>query len=57
MASVKLSTKTVDSTVKLKVDGTLQNFLVVHQGLPGSMYDVSCSGTWLLMKDIYESRQ
>ena len=57
MASVKLSTKAVGSTVKLKVNGAYRDFLVVHQGLPGSMYDASCNGTWLLMKDIYESRQ
>ena len=30
---------------------------MVHQGKPGSMYDESCNGTWLLMKDIYENRQ
>lgn len=57
MASVKLSTKAVGSTVKLKVNGTLRDFIVVHQGLPSSIYDASCNGTWLLMKDIYETRQ
>lgn len=30
---------------------------VVHQGKPSSVYDDSCNGTWLLMKDIYENRQ
>ena len=25
--------------------------------LPGDMYDASCNGTWLLMQDIYQSRQ
>ena len=34
-----------------------KNFIVVHQGKPGSMYDASCDGTWLLMQDCYESRQ
>ena len=57
MASVALSTKPVGSTVQLKVDGTAKNFIVVHQGSPGSMYDASCNGTWLLMEDIYENRQ
>lgn len=47
----------VGSTVKLNVNGTATDFLVVHQGLPSSMYDSSCDGTWLLMKDCYESRQ
>lgn len=57
MASVKLSTKAVGSTVKLKVNGTLRDFIVVHQGKPSSIYDDSCNGTWLLMEDIYETRQ
>lgn len=43
----------VGSTVKIAVGGTDYDWLVVHQGLPGSMYDASCNGTWLLMKDIY----
>ena len=56
MALVKLSTKAVGSTVKIKVNGTLRNFIVVHQGRPSSLYDASCDGTWLLMEDIYEGR-
>lgn len=48
----------VGSTVQLNVNGTPTNFLVMHQGNPDpSMYDESCSGTWLLMQDCYESRQ
>ena len=57
MATVALSSKAVGSTVKLKVNGTARDFIVVHQGKPGSMYDASCNGTWLLMTDCYESRQ
>lgn len=57
MANAKLGTKAVGSIVKLKVGGTAKEFIVVHQGKPGSMYDESCDGTWLLMKDIYENRQ
>lgn len=57
MANVKLGTKAVGSTVKLKVNGTAKEFIVVHQGKPSSIYDESCNGTWLLMKDIYENRQ
>ena len=56
MANVLLSTKAVGSTVKLKVNGTAKEFIVVHQGKPSSLYDNSCEGTWLLMKDIYENR-
>ena len=47
----------VGSTVKMNVNGTQRDFLIVHQGLPSSLYDSSCNGTWLLMKDCYESRQ
>lgn len=57
MASVALGTKAVGSTVKLNVNGTAKDFLIVHQGKPSSIYDNSCDGTWLLMKDCYESRQ
>lgn len=57
MASTALSAKAVGSIVKLNVNGSPREFIVVHQGKPGSMYDDSCNGTWLLMKDIYENRQ
>ena len=56
MANVLLSTKAVGSTVKLAVNGKAREFIVVHQGKPSSVYDESCNGTWLLMKDIYENR-
>jgi hypothetical protein len=55
--STKLGSMSVGSTVKLKLGGTARDFLVVHQGLPSSMYDSSCNGTWLLLKDIYTTRQ
>lgn len=54
MANAKLGTKAVGSIVKLKVGGTAKEFLVGHQGKPSSMYDESCDGTWLLMKDSFE---
>ena len=57
MAYVALSSKAIGSTIKLKVNGSAKDFIVVHQGKPSSIYDDSCSGTWLLMKDIYENRQ
>ena len=53
MANVRLGTKAVGSTVKIKVNGTVKDFIIVHQGKPSSIYDDSCDGTWLLMKDIY----
>lgn len=56
MANKAINTLAVGSSVYLNVGGVKKEFLVVHQGLPSSMYDASCDGTWLLMKDIYESR-
>lgn len=53
MANVRLGAKAVGSTVKIKVNGTAKDFIIVHQGKPSSVYDDSCNGTWLLMKDIY----
>ena len=51
-----LGSKAVGSVVKIKVGGAYKNFLVVHQGKPGSMYDESCYGTWVLMEDCYAKR-
>lgn len=56
MAYVTLNSKAIGSTIKLKVNGSARNFIVVHQGKPSSVYDDSCNGTWLLMQDIYENR-
>ncbi len=57
MAYVKLNQKAVGSVVKLKFNGAMREFLVVHQGRPSTLYDASCDGTWLLMQDCYENRQ
>lgn len=44
----------VGSIVKIKVSGVSKDFIVVQQGNPStSVYDNSCNGTWLLMKDSY----
>lgn len=56
MASVALSTKAIGAIVKLKENGTLVDYIVVHQGRPSSIYDASCDGVWLLRKDIFETR-
>ena len=47
----------VGGVVQLNENGVAQDYLCVHQGLPSSLYDSSCDGTWLLRKDIYENRQ
>ena len=51
--ATKLGDMAVGSTVKIKVNGTLTDFLIVQQGKPSSIYNDSCNGTWLLMKYIY----
>ena len=56
MASVALSTKAIGATVKLKENGTLVDYIVVHKGKPSSIYDASCDGVWLLRKEIFETR-
>lgn len=53
---ISVSTLSVGQSVYAKVNGAVKEFIVVHQGKPGSMYDDSCNGTWLLMKDCYEIR-
>lgn len=54
--AVTLGSKSVGSIVKLRENGVLQNYLVVHQGLPSGIYDASCNGTWLLRQDSIEHR-
>lgn len=44
----------VGESIFLTFNGFPTEFVVVHQGNPdSSMYDASCDGTWLLMKDCY----
>lgn len=48
----------VGSSVYFKVNNVRTEWLVVQHGNPdASIYDSSCNGTWLLMKNIYESRK
>lgn len=55
--ATRLGDMAVGSTVKIKVNGTAKDFIIVHQGNPDStIYDSSCDGTWVLLKDIYETR-
>ncbi|WRS27216.1 DUF6273 domain-containing protein [Oscillospiraceae bacterium MB08-C2-2] len=55
--AVVISTKAVGNIVKLRENGALADYIIVHQGLPSGAYDGSCSGAWLLRKDILEIRQ
>ena len=46
------------STIKLNLNGSPREFLIMHQGNPStSMYDASCNGTWVRMKEAYENRK
>lgn len=46
--ATRLDDMAVGSTVKIKVDGTLRDFIIVQQGSPGAG-DNDFDGTWLLM--------
>lgn len=46
----------VGDIIQLRENLVPADYIVVHQGLPSSMYDASCDGTWLLRKDIAENR-
>lgn len=52
-SEARMSNLSVGSSVFTTVNGVRTEFLIVQQGLPSSVYDSSCHGTWLLMKDIY----
>lgn len=57
ISRILANTLAVGSSVYLMENGTAVEYLVVHQGLPSSMYDASCDGCWLLRKDVHSLRQ
>ena len=50
-----ISTLNVGDSVFCKENGVDTEYLLVHKGLPSSMYDASCNGAWLLRKDVYDN--
>ena len=56
MAKQQIGSLAIGTTVRLNINNSPKEFIIVHQGKPSSIYDESCNGTWLLMKDIYEKR-
>lgn len=52
----RMSDLGIGRSIKLNLNGMPWDWLVVHQGLPSSIYDTSCDGTWLLLKDCYTER-
>ena len=57
MAKQQISSLAIGTTVRLNINNSPKEFIIVHQGKPSSIYDESCNGTWLLMKDCYENRK
>lgn len=55
--ATQLGNVAVGTTLYLNENSSPVPYLVVHQGIPSSMYDASCNGTWLLRKDIYANAQ
>ena len=57
-AGILASDLAVGDIVKLTENGTPVEYIVVNQGIPenSSLYDSSCSGTWLLRKDCYNEQ-
>ena len=52
-SDIPASKLVVGDSVWMEVDGTLTEFLVVHQGNPNTAtYDSSCKGTWLMAVNI-----
>lgn len=58
VAGIEIRTLAVGDEVKLNLGGVPYNHLIVQQGNPDTtMYDASCDGSWLLIKNAYEIRQ
>ena len=50
--SSRLGNIAVGTVLHLQESGVYQDYIVVHQGLPSSMYNSSCNGTWLTRQTI-----
>lgn len=48
-----LSGLAVGTLVRVRENGANVSYRIVHQGLPSSMYDESCNGTWVLRETIH----
>ena len=45
----------VGTSVYMNVNGVRKEWIIVHQGKPADLYDDTCFGTWVMLKDIYAS--
>lgn len=50
---VSIGSLPVGNSIFLNFKGQQTEFIIVHQGKPSALYDNSCDGTWVLMKDPY----
>ncbi len=48
MASTFLNSKNVGDIVKIRENGVAVNYIIIHKGIPSSLYDSSCNGVWVL---------
>lgn len=55
--TINLETAQPGDNIRLNYNGKLANHIVLHKGLPGSMYDSSCNGVWLLREDVVDTAQ
>ena len=56
MAVQRLGDVEVGTLVKCNINGQPTQLRVLHQGLPSSLYDSSCDGTWVCLENIYTKR-
>ena len=54
---IEISKLTVGTEIQIEENGSPITYTIVHQGLPGSMYDESCNGTWVARKSPLSKRQ
>lgn len=52
VAGIPVGELAVGSIIKINESGAPIEYMVVNQGLPGSMYDSSCDGTWVLRQNV-----
>lgn len=51
--SLALSSLPVGTLIRMAESGTEVAYRIIHQGLPSSLYDSSCNGTWVMREYIY----
>lgn len=51
--ATRLGNVAVGTVLKMQENGVPAQYIVIQQGLPSSLYDSSCNGTWLLRRYVY----